>query len=156
MRRCALLLALPLAAATAVATERGDQGPSGNAPPDAARRTAGARPAGGAPLKLAVSSPAFRDQGAIPAQYTCEGRGSSPPLDWTGVPAEAKSLAIVVDDPDAPNGEFVHWFAYSLPPRLSGLPAGADTQLPQTSSVAPNSKGDTGYAPLCPPSGRHQ
>ncbi len=102
-------------------------------------------PAPPAPESIHLSSPAFRDGGAIPARFTCSGKGSPPPLRWSGVPASARSLALLVEDPDAPSGTFVHWTAWDIPPRSHRL-----GKPPRQGS---NSSGDTGWAPPCPPQG---
>src|SRR5512141_3190198 len=78
-------------------------------------------------MGLALSSPAFAPGGEIPTLFTCEGRDLSPALDWTGVPEAAKSLVLIVDDPDAPDPKapkmtWVHWVLYNLPPTAKGLP----------------------------------
>ncbi|HEY6065280.1 MAG TPA: YbhB/YbcL family Raf kinase inhibitor-like protein, partial [Thermoanaerobaculia bacterium] len=70
---------------------------------------------------MRVTSPAFPEGGAIPAKYTCDGSDVSPPLEWSGVPAETKSLALICDDPDAPARVWVHWVAYDLPASSAGL-----------------------------------
>jgi hypothetical protein len=80
-------------------------------------------------MGLALTSPAFAPGGEIPARFTCEGRDLSPALDWTGVPETARSLVLIVDDPDAPDPKapkmtWVHWVLYDLPPSVPGLPEG--------------------------------
>src|ERR1051326_4154178 len=67
-------------------------------------------------VSLTVSSPAFQSNGMIPSKYTCDGAGINPALKIAGTPADAKSLAIIVDDPDAPNGTFVHWVIWNIKP----------------------------------------
>lgn len=74
------------------------------------------------PLRL--TSPAFGDAEPIPRRYTAEGRNLSPPLQWSGVPPLTRSLCLILDDPDAPAGLWVHWVLYDLPPQLTGLPEG--------------------------------
>src|SRR6266550_2448885 len=71
------------------------------------------------PLKL--TSPAFKEGEAIPRQYTCDGVNVSPPLEWTGMPKTAKTIALVTDDPDAPAGTWVHWVLYNLPAANIGM-----------------------------------
>ena len=83
-------------------------------------------------MTLSLSSSAFPDGGSIPAQYTCEGNDVSPPLAWSGVPPGTKSLALIVDDPDAPDPAqprmtWVHWVLYDLPPTASALPEAVAT-----------------------------
>ena len=101
---------------------------------------------------LIVTSPAFADGESIPREYTCHGGGRSPELAWRGVPGEAKSLALVVSDPDAPGGTFFHWVLYDLPARDGRLLAG---QPPAGGREADNSSGTPGWSPPCPPSGTH-
>ena len=108
---------------------------------------------------LTVTSSAFTDGGAIPRDYTCEGKSLPPPIAWAEVPAAAKSLAVIVEDPDAPGGTFEHLVAYNLPPTQQSLPTTALASLGQPGSAmmsARNDSGGTGFAPICPPSGRHR
>ena len=72
-------------------------------------------------MVVQITSTAFAEGEMIPKQYTCDGADISPPLSWTGVPASAKSLALISDDPDAPMGTWVHWVLYNIPPDTSGL-----------------------------------
>ncbi len=109
------------------------------------------------PLK--VSSSAFSDGGAIPSEYTCEGKSVAPPLSWSAVPPETKSIAVVIEDPDAPSGTFDHLATYNLPPAQRSLPTAAIGSIAQPGSStasARNSSGQPGFAPICPPSGRHR
>src|SRR6185295_4841129 len=81
-------------------------------------------------MTLALTSSAFAHKGEIPTEYTCEGKDISPPLTWSGVPKEAKSLVLIVDDPDAPDPAapkmtWVHWILHNLPPDSTGLPKAA-------------------------------
>ena len=99
---------------------------------------------------IALRSPAFADGATIPTRYTCASVGKSPPLAWAGVPAEAKELALVVIDPDAPSGGFVHWVLFHLAPGLHRLPAGG---VPDAAREAVNSAGRNAWAPPCPPKG---
>lgn len=103
---------------------------------------------------LEVSSPAFKNNEAIPAEYTCEGSSTAPPLAWSHVPAAAKSIAILVDDPDAPKGTFTHWLVTGIPPTTTSLDKGGE--LPAGAMASKNGKGESGYAAPCPPSGRHR
>lgn len=115
-----------------------------------------------AAMTLTLSSSVFDPNGAIPAQYTCEGRDTSPALAWSGVPAGAKSLALIVDDPDAPDPAapkmtWVHWVLYNLPPDSTGLPgAVAANALPAGTQQGLNDWKRTGYGGPCPPIGRHR
>lgn len=113
-------------------------------------------------MTLTLTSPAFAPGGAIPALFTCEGRDVSPALAWTGVPASAKSLVLIVDDPDAPDPRapkmtWVHWVLYNLPPTSSGLTEGIATRdLPAGTKDGVNDWKRTGYGGPCPPIGRHR
>jgi len=113
-------------------------------------------------MSLALTSPAFTPGGEIPALFTCEGRDVSPALRFTGVPESARSLALVVDDPDAPDPKapkmtWVHWVLYNLPPTASGLPeAVALGDLPAGTRQGTNDWKRTGYGGPCPPIGRHR
>lgn len=112
------------------------------------------------PLKL-ISS-AFSTGGNIPVEHTCEGADLSPPLSWSGIPAGTKSLALIVDDPDAPDPAaprmtWVHWLLYNLPPAAAGLPEGvAPAALPAGTREGLNDWERTGYGGPCPPIGRHR
>ncbi|MFD7158890.1 YbhB/YbcL family Raf kinase inhibitor-like protein [Kribbella sp. NPDC059898] len=105
-----------------------------------------------APSRITVSSPAFHDGGSIPVEYTCDGAGTSPPLAWSGTPGDAKALAIVVDDPDAPSGTFTHWVLLDVDPKTTSLTAGS---TPTGAVPAANSAGKPSYYGPCPPSGTH-
>src|SRR5215468_2145331 len=91
---------------------------------------------GGVAMALTLTSPAFGPNASIPKKHTCEGDDVSPPLAWSGVPAKAKSLVLIVDDPDAPDPKaprttWVHWVVYDIPPSQTSLPEGAGrSQLP--------------------------
>lgn len=113
-------------------------------------------------MTLQIHSPAFSDGGAIPQKYTCEGDDVSPPLEWQGIPGEARSLVLIVDDPDAPDPAaprmtWVHWLLYNLPVDISGLPEGINaTALPDGTQGGLNDWKRTGYGGPCPPIGRHR
>ena len=100
-----------------------------------------------APDRIRVQSPAFRDGGEIPVRYTCDGEKSPPPLRWSGVPARTRELALLVEDPDAPDGTFVHWTVWRLPPSLERL----DGAAPAGAREGENSFGDDGWGAPCPP-----
>ena len=102
---------------------------------------------------LTVTSSAFKANEPIPSEYTCDGAETTPPLAWANVPANAKSIAILVDDPDAPKATFTHWIVTNIPPTATSLSAGG--ALPAGAVAAKNDKGATGYAAPCPPSGTH-
>ncbi len=107
---------------------------------------------------ITVTSSAFTDGGAIPRDYTCDGNGDAPPLSWSALPPGTKSVAVVVEDPDAPGGTFDHLALWNLPPTQSSLPTAAVQAADKPGSSihsARNSSGATGFAPICPPSGRH-
>ena len=117
---------------------------------------------GEAAMSLTLTSPAFEHNGDIPAVYTCDGKDISPALEWSGIPAEAKSLVLIVDDPDAPDPAaprmtWVHWVLYNLPPDASGLvEAINDSDLPNGTLQGLNDWKRTGYGGPCPPIGRHR
>ena len=111
-------------------------------------------------MSLTLTSSAFAHNGEIPTQYTCEGKDLSPPLAWSGVPAGAKSLALIVDDPDAPDPAapkltWVHWVLYNIPASTPGLPE-AVKQLPAGTRQGLNDWQRAGYGGPCPPIGRHR
>ena len=102
---------------------------------------------------LTVTSSAFKANESIPSDYTCDGGEKTPPLSWSNVPSDAKSIAILVDDPDAPKGTFTHWLLTNVPPTETSLSESGS--LPQGAVAAKNDKGATGYAGPCPPTGTH-
>jgi Raf kinase inhibitor-like YbhB/YbcL family protein len=108
----------------------------------------GAPPAGEAIIRL--SSPAFGEGTSIPVQYTCDGQDASPLLEWNGAPQGTRSLALIMDDPDAPGGTFTHWLVYALAPGMTHLSEG----VPPSGREGANSFGRTGYGGPCPPSGQ--
>ena len=111
---------------------------------------------------LTLSSPAFPHGGEIPSKYTCDGGDLAPPLVWTGVPEQTRSLALIVDDPDAPDPTapkmtWVHWVLYNIPPSGDGLPEGVTSRdLPPGTAEGLNDWKRTGYGGPCPPIGRHR
>lgn len=102
--------------------------------------------------QFALSSDAFANGQAIPAQYTCDGAGQSPALKWSDPPQGARSFALIVDDPDAPKGTFHHWGAYDIPATLRSLDAGAGNS-PGGAIDAVNDSGKAEYKGPCPPPG---
>src|SRR5882724_11865910 len=110
---------------------------------------------GGAGATLTVTSSAFAAEGMIPTKYTCEGANISPPLNWTGVPPRAKSVALICDDPDAPAKTWVHWVLYNLPASTTVLAEKMETaaSLPNGAKQGVNDFGKTGYGGPCPPPG---
>lgn len=113
-------------------------------------------------MSLILSSVSFPHEGPIPQRYTCDGDDVSPPLRWSGVPANTKSLTLIVDDPDAPDPRaptmvWVHWVLYNIPPQAAGLAAGMQAPLlPQGTLQGYNDWRSTGYAGPCPPLGKHR
>ncbi len=113
-------------------------------------------------MSLILTTLAFAHLGAIPRQYTCEGADISPPLAWNGIPPGTRSLALIVDDPDAPDPAapkmtWVHWVLYNLPPTAAGLAeAVKPAQLPAGTLQGKNDWQRTGYGGPCPPIGRHR
>jgi Raf kinase inhibitor-like YbhB/YbcL family protein len=108
------------------------------------------------PANLTISSPAFAAGASIPAKYSCKNpEAGSPPLQWRGVPKNAKSLVLIVKDPDAPSGTFIHWVVYNLPSTLTGLAEHMPTaeKLPNGAFQGVNGTDHTGYMGPCPPSG---
>lgn len=110
-------------------------------------------------MSLTITSPAFRHEGEIPAQYTCDGPDVAPQLEWRGAPAETRSFALIVDDPDAPDPKaprmtYVHWVLYDIPSSATGLPRGGT--LPEAVREGTNDWHRTGYGGPCPPIGRHR
>jgi Raf kinase inhibitor-like YbhB/YbcL family protein len=101
-----------------------------------------------APERIALTSPAFRGGGTIPERFTCDGEEVSPPLAWRDMPSGARSAALLVEDPDAPKGTFVHWTVWDLPARDGALPAG---RLPAGARQGENSFGKERYGGPCPP-----
>jgi Raf kinase inhibitor-like YbhB/YbcL family protein len=112
--------------------------------------------------KMRISSTAFAAKAEMPAKHTCQGANVSPPLAFAEVPAGAKSLALVVDDPDAPDPAapkmtWVHWVLYNLPPATTGLgEAVAPSALPAGTLAGINDWQKPGYGGPCPPKGRHR
>jgi hypothetical protein len=110
---------------------------------------------------MQIKSTAFNDQGMIPTKYTCDGVDASPPLAWSEIPPQTKSLVLIVDDPDAPDPAaprrtWVHWVLYDIPPMLSGLAEGAADRLPPGIHEGMNDAHSTGYSGPCPPIGKHR
>lgn len=111
---------------------------------------------------LSLTSPAFTHQGEIPVRFTCEGEDLSPALDWAKLPPETRSLALIVDDPDAPDPEapkmtWVHWVLYDIPVSAEGLPeAVKPADLPPGTKEGLNDWKRTGWGGPCPPIGRHR
>ena len=113
-------------------------------------------------MAISLTSPVFTHKGAIPRNYTCQGKDISPALKWSGLPDGTKSIALIVDDPDAPDPAapkrvWVHWVLYNLPPDSAGLRAEiASNDLPKGTRQGTNDWQRTGYGGPCPPIGRHR
>ena len=107
------------------------------------KTVSGPPPSAAATMQL--TSSAFAGNGTIPREFTCDGQDQVPPLQWSGVPSTARSLALLVEDPDAPGGTFVHWVAFAIDPAKGGSPAGA--------TQGKNSFGSLGWKGPCPPKG---
>ncbi len=107
---------------------------------------------------MKISSSAFQNNGKIPAVYTCDEADYSPPLQWSGVPAGTKSLALLADDPDAPMGTWVHWVIYNIPVTNQGLAENfsREPKLPDGTLQGVNDFGKIGYGGPCPPGGTHR
>lgn len=103
-----------------------------------------------------LTSSAFRHQAPMDARFSCQGGDVSPPLTWGHAPAGTKSFALIMDDPDAPGGTWVHWVLYDIPAAVSSLPEGGADKLPAGTREGSNSWSRTGYGGPCPPSGRHR
>jgi len=118
-------------------------------------------PKEGTPMsKMTIASAAFAEGKEIPVLHTCQGSDASPPLSWSGVPDKALSLALIVDDPDAPDPKapkmtWVHWVLYNIPPSATGLAEGVQ-DLPAGAKSGTNDWKRTGYGGPCPPIGRHR
>lgn len=100
--------------------------------------------------QLDISSPAFQQEGNIPAKYTCDGEGINPPLEIGNIPEDTQTLAIIVEDPDAPNGTYDHWVVWNI------KPAAVIHENSNPGISGNNSSGKTGYHPPCPPTGTHR
>ncbi|HEX6870163.1 MAG TPA: YbhB/YbcL family Raf kinase inhibitor-like protein [Micromonosporaceae bacterium] len=148
----AVVLAGLAALVIAGCTGGGEPSPS-TVPPAPSATTATGIPAPSSPSSRApmtVASPAFSDGARIPDRYSCRGENSSPPLTWTGVPAGAAALALVMDDPDAVGGRYLHWIVSDIPAGTSGTVAGDE---PAGGQVSANSSGEPAYLGPCPPPG---
>jgi Raf kinase inhibitor-like YbhB/YbcL family protein len=105
------------------------------------------------PGTLKITSTAFADGKAIPPRFTCDGPNVSPPLEWSGIPAKTRALALLVDDPDAPKGDFTHWMVVNLTPDTTSLPENARA-FPADARQGVNGFGKVGYGGPCPPKGK--
>jgi Raf kinase inhibitor-like YbhB/YbcL family protein len=120
-----------------------------------AAQACAANPGAGPSGEFKLTSSAFQDGTTVPAKYTCSGQDVSPPLAWSGAPAGTKSFALLMDDPDAPGGTWVHWVLFDLPADAQSLPE----NLPKTNELASgarhgvNGEPKIGYEGPCPPPG---
>jgi len=105
-------------------------------------------------MSLHLYSEVFAQKENIPAEYTCDGRDHSPPLEWAGAPAGTRSFALVCDDPDAPGGTFGHWAVHDIPPDVTFLPGGHSSRnVPSAYPEGTNDFGRSTYGGPCPPAG---
>jgi len=102
---------------------------------------------------MIIRSPSFQNNGLIPLKYTCDGEDINPPLEIGGVPESAKSLALIVDDPDAPMGTWVHWVVWNISPETKQIEEG---MVPEGVMEGMTDFGRAGYGGPCPPSGTHR
>ena len=102
--------------------------------------------------RMKITSSAFQEGGNIPPKFTCDGSDTSPPLQITGVPSEAKSLVLIVDDPDAPGGLFTHWLVWNIAPQTNSIAEGSAPK----GVHGTNDFGKSGYGGPCPPPGTHR
>jgi Raf kinase inhibitor-like YbhB/YbcL family protein len=102
--------------------------------------------------RIKITSSAFHEGGNIPSKFTCDGSDTSPPLQITGIPSEAKSLVLIADDPDAPGGLFTHWLVWNIPPQTNSIAEGSAPK----GVHGTNDFGKSGYRGPCPPPGTHR
>lgn len=113
-------------------------------------------------MSLSLTSPVFASGASIPAAYTCDGSNFSPPLAWSNLPSGTQSLALIIDDPDAPDPAapqrtWVHWVLYNIPPTVGGLAQAMNQKdLPPGIRVGVNDWKESSYGGPCPPTGRHR
>jgi len=107
-------------------------------------------------MNLQITSSAFTEGSSIPKKHTCDAEDASPNLAWSGIPAGARSLALIVDDPDAPGKTWVHWVIYNITPNLAGLPEGVvkSATVEGIGAQGVNDFRQTGYGGPCPPRGK--
>ncbi len=107
-------------------------------------------------MPMIIKSPSFKQDGDLPVRHTCDGLDISPMLEWSGVPEGTKSLALVVDDPDAPRMSWVHWVVYNIPADSKGLPETFTAEgLRSGTMQGLNDRQRSGYQGPCPPVGKH-
>lgn len=107
----------------------------------------------GKDVQMKISSTAFEQNGQIPKKYTCDGSDVNPPLKFEGIPSEAKSLVLIVDDPDAPVGTWVHWVLWNIDPKTSEI---KENSVPKGAKQGMNDFRKHDYGGPCPPSGTHR
>jgi Raf kinase inhibitor-like YbhB/YbcL family protein len=103
--------------------------------------------------KMRIKTTAFQEGGNIPSKFTCDGADANPPLRFEGAPAEAKTLALIVDDPDAPGGLFTHWLVWNINPKTTNV---EENSAPLNGVQGKNDFGKSGYGGPCPPPGTHR
>lgn len=113
---------------------------------------------GGKKMEIKITSPVFLNEGMVPKKYTCDGENVSPPLSWQNIPANAKSISLICDDPDAPMGTWVHWVIYNIPASIKGLPESVPLleTLTNGGTQGLNDFRKLGYGGPCPPGGTHR
>lgn len=104
-------------------------------------------------INMKLTSPVFEHNGDIPSQYTCDGGNFNPPLTIAEVPENAQSLVLIVDDPDAPNGDWVHWLVWNIDPKTTNI---NEKNVPADAIEGLTSFNNRGYGGPCPPSGQHR
>ncbi len=124
-----------------------DDSGGGAEPPEGVRM---ADEPGAEVMTIELTSSAFSEGDAIPVEFTCDGAGTSPPLEWSGATSNAQSLALLVQDPDAPSGTFLHWSVYDI---ASGDTSFSEGSAPSGALEGQNDFGEDGYGPPCPPEG---
>ena len=102
---------------------------------------------------MTITSDAIQLNGTLRPDYTCDGEGGSPPLTFSEIPDKAQSLALIMEDPDAPSGTFTHWLLYDMSPATLQIPGGG---MPQTGKAGVNDFGKPGYGAPSPPNGTHR
>ena len=101
---------------------------------------------------MKITSSSFENNASIPTLYTCEGKSINPPLSFSEIPASAQSLVLIIDDPDAPSGTWVHWTLWNIDPKTTGI---AENSVPSNAVQGVTSSGKKSYGAPCPPSGTH-
>lgn len=102
---------------------------------------------------MKISSPVFTNNDGFPRAHTCDGAQTSPPLEISGIPRQTKSLALVLRDPDAPGGIFIHWILFNISPKTKKIDTG---EVPEGARQGRATSGRIGYVGPCPPSGTHR